>query len=57
MVSADYDGNAVGQVPEYIEMVMRWVKAATRMPVIVKLTPNVADIRYAARPGREGPTR
>ncbi|MBL8893293.1 MAG: tRNA-dihydrouridine synthase, partial [Rhizobiales bacterium] len=33
-------GSAVGQVPEYIEMVARWCKAHTRMPVIVKLTPN-----------------
>ena len=33
-------GSAVGQVPEYIEMVARWCKAATRMPVIVKLTPE-----------------
>ena len=47
-------GAAVGQVPEYIQMVTRWVKAATRMPVIVKLTPNVADIRYAARASRAG---
>ena len=47
-------GLAVGQVPEYIEMVTRWVKAATRMPVIVKLTPNVTDIRYAARASRAG---
>ena len=47
-------GSAVGQVPEYLEMVTRWVKAATRMPVIVKLTPNVADIRYAARASRAG---
>ena len=47
-------GSAVGQVPEYIEMVTRWVKAATRMPVIVKLTPNVADVRYAARASRAG---
>src|SRR3546814_7398838 len=39
-------GSAVGQVPEYIEMVTRWVKAASRMPVIVKLTPNITDIRY-----------
>ena len=29
-------GSAVGQVPEYIEMVARWCKASTRMPVIVK---------------------
>ncbi len=41
-------GSAVGQVPEYIEMVTRWCKAATRMPVIVKLTPNVTDIRKPA---------
>ena len=47
-------GSAVGQVPEYIEMVTRWVKAATRMPVIVKLTPNVTDVRYAARAARNG---
>ncbi|MCQ9154792.1 NAD-dependent dihydropyrimidine dehydrogenase subunit PreA [Acidomonas methanolica] len=37
-------GAAVGQVPEYVEMVTRWVKACTRMPVIVKLTPNVTSI-------------
>ena len=47
-------GSAVGQVPEYVEMVTRWVKAATRMPVIVKLTPNVTDVRYAARAARAG---
>jgi dihydropyrimidine dehydrogenase (NAD+) subunit PreA len=37
-------GSAVGQVPDYIEMVTRWCKAHSRMPVIVKLTPNVASI-------------
>lgn len=42
-------GAAVGQVPEYIEMVARWCKANTRMPVIVKLTPNITDIRRPAR--------
>ena len=42
-------GSAVGQVPEYIEMVARWCKAHTRMPVIVKLTPNITDIRKPAR--------
>src|SRR5215510_7478013 len=47
-------GSAVGQVPEYIEMVARWCKANTRMPVIVKLTPNVSDIRYPARAARKG---
>ncbi len=39
---------AVGQVPEYVEMVTRWCKQHTRMPVIVKLTPNITDI---LRPG------
>jgi dihydropyrimidine dehydrogenase (NAD+) subunit PreA len=49
-------GSAVGQVPEYIEMVTRWCKQHTRMPVIVKLTPNITDIRYPARrrSGRRG---
>ena len=47
-------GSAVGQVPEYIEMVARWCKAHTRMPVIVKLTPNIADIRKPARAAKEG---
>ncbi len=47
-------GSAVGQVPEYIEMVARWCKQATRMPVIVKLTPNITDIRYPARAAKKG---
>jgi len=47
-------GSAVGQVPDYIEMVTRWCKANTRMPVIVKLTPNITDIRYPARAAKQG---
>jgi dihydropyrimidine dehydrogenase (NAD+) subunit PreA len=47
-------GSAVGQVPEYIEMVVRWCKAATRMPVFVKLTPNVTNILAPARAARAG---
>ena len=47
-------GAAVGQVPDYIEMVARWCKANTRMPVIVKLTPNITDIRYPARAAHAG---
>ena len=47
-------GSAVGQVPEYIEMVTRWCKANTRMPVIVKLTPNITDIRHASRAAHKG---
>ena len=47
-------GAAVGQVPEYIEMVARWCKQYTRMPVIVKLTPNITDIRLPARAALKG---
>jgi len=47
-------GSAVGQVPEYIEMVTRWCKQNTRMPVIVKLTPNITDVRYPARAANAG---
>ncbi len=47
-------GAAVGQVPEYIEMVARWCKAHTRMPVIVKLTPNITDIRRPAQAALAG---
>jgi dihydropyrimidine dehydrogenase (NAD+) subunit PreA len=49
-------GAAVGQVPEYIEMVVRWCKQYTRMPVITKLTPNIADIRKPARAAKAGGT-
>ena len=47
-------GASVGQVPEYIEMVTRWCKQYSRMPVIVKLTPNITDIRYPARAAKAG---
>ncbi len=47
-------GSAVGQVPEYIEMVTRWCKENYNKPVIVKLTPNITDIRFAARAAKAG---
>jgi dihydropyrimidine dehydrogenase (NAD+) subunit PreA len=47
-------GSAVGQVPEYVEMVTRWCKSHTRMPVIVKLTPNVTSILGPARAAKSG---
>ena len=42
-------GSAVGQVPEYAQMITEWVKEAARTPVLVKLTPNITDIRMVAR--------
>ena len=47
-------GSAVGQVPEYIQMVTEWCKANYDKPVIVKLTPNITDIRYPARAAHDG---
>ena len=47
-------GSAVGQVPEYIEMVTRWVKQYSRMPCIVKLTPNITDVRKPAEAAMRG---
>ena len=42
-------GSAVGQVPEYAQMITEWVKEVARTPVLVKLTPNISDIRVVAR--------
>lgn len=42
-------GSAVGQVPEYAQMITEWVKEVAQTPVLVKLTPNITDIRTVAR--------
>jgi len=42
-------GSAVGQVPEYCQMITEWVMEASTIPVLVKLTPNVADVRFPGR--------
>jgi dihydropyrimidine dehydrogenase (NAD+) subunit PreA len=47
-------GSAVGQVPDYACMITGWVKEVARTPVLVKLTPNVTDIRMVARAARRG---
>jgi dihydropyrimidine dehydrogenase (NAD+) subunit PreA len=47
-------GSAVGQVPEYTWMITEWVKEVARTPVLVKLTPNITDIRMVARAARNG---
>jgi dihydropyrimidine dehydrogenase (NAD+) subunit PreA len=47
-------GAAMGQVPEYTCMVTGWVKEATKLPVIVKLTPNVTSITPPARAAVKG---
>ncbi|MEZ5752479.1 MAG: NAD-dependent dihydropyrimidine dehydrogenase subunit PreA [Paracoccaceae bacterium] len=47
-------GAAVGQNPDLIEMITRWCKQNTRMPVIVKLTPNITDVRLPAAAALRG---
>jgi dihydropyrimidine dehydrogenase (NAD+) subunit PreA len=47
-------GSAVGQVPEYIQLAAEWCKKYARVPVIVKLTPNITSILPAAKAAKEG---
>ena len=47
-------GSAMGQVPEYTCMVTEWVKEASDLPVIVKLTPNVTNILPPGRAAAKG---
>lgn len=42
-------GAAVGQVPEMCQLNTEWATECTDLPVIVKLTPNVTDIRTSAK--------
>src|SRR5215813_3618835 len=46
-------GSAVGQVPEYCGQITGWVKEKARTPVIIKLTPNISDIRMPARAAKQ----
>jgi dihydropyrimidine dehydrogenase (NAD+) subunit PreA len=41
-------GSAVGQEPKVLKTIVSWVKEVAKVPVIVKLTPNISDI---TRPG------
>jgi dihydropyrimidine dehydrogenase (NAD+) subunit PreA len=47
-------GSAVGQVPEYIQQCAAWAKKFARVPVIVKLTPNITNILPAAKAAMDG---
>lgn len=47
-------GSAVGQVPEYAEMITAWCKEVAKIPVMVKLTPNISDVRAVARAAQKG---
>ena len=47
-------GSAVGQQPPVTEKIVGWVMEAATIPVIVKLTPNITDVTFAARAARKG---
>jgi len=47
-------GSAVGQQPDLIEKVTSYAVEAAEIPVIVKLTPNITDIRHCARAAARG---
>ena len=42
-------GSAVGQNPDVADTIVGWVMEAATIPVIVKLTPNITNVVYAAR--------
>ena len=47
-------GSAIGQVPEMVEQVTRWVKEVVSVPVFTKLTPNTTDITIPAEAAMRG---
>jgi dihydropyrimidine dehydrogenase (NAD+) subunit PreA len=42
-------GSAVGQQPAVAEKIVGWVMEVAQIPVIIKLTPNITDVTFAAR--------
>ncbi|WP_261887316.1 NAD-dependent dihydropyrimidine dehydrogenase subunit PreA [Vibrio aerogenes] len=47
-------GSAIGQEPEVAAEIMQWVRDTTHLPVLMKLTPNVADIRDQGKVAVDG---
>ena len=47
-------GSAVGQEPEVLKKITDWVKEFAKIPVIVKLTPNITDITIPAEAALQG---
>ncbi|MEE9616780.1 MAG: NAD-dependent dihydropyrimidine dehydrogenase subunit PreA [Anaerolineae bacterium] len=50
---AEGRGAQLGQDPEFLALAISWVREATQLPVIAKLTPNVTDIVSLARVAKE----
>ncbi len=47
-------GSVYGQDPDLTEEVTSWVKEITKLPVLVKLTPNISDILIPAKAAVKG---
>lgn len=47
-------GSAVGQEPAVLKTIVEWVMEVAKIPVIVKLTPNITDVRVPARAAMDG---
>jgi len=47
-------GSAIGQEPSIAEKITRWAKEAASIPVLIKFTPNVADIREQGKAAMTG---
>ncbi len=47
-------GSAVGQEPSVLQTIVEWVMEVAKVPVIVKLTPNITDITEPARAATKG---
>ena len=47
-------GSAVGQEPSVLKTIVGWVMEVAKIPVIVKLTPNITDVTEPARAAAEG---
>jgi dihydropyrimidine dehydrogenase (NAD+) subunit PreA len=47
-------GSAVGQEPKVLKTIVEWVMEVAKIPVIVKLTPNITDITRPAIAAKEG---
>ena len=52
--NVDAGGMTIGTDPKSVEQVVKMCREATRLPLIVKLTPNVTDITKIARAARDG---
>lgn len=47
-------GSAVGQEPKLLEKITSWAKSYAKIPVIVKLTPNITDVTVPAKAALQG---